>query len=1547
MSATHVTGPSAAETGARRPPRPGPGGPRRPRLRGWLAGRGGDRLGGGWAVGVWAAAFLGLLLQAPGRIVFDTKLDVVLTPGSFLGGLGRLWNPRQGFGGLQDQAVGYAFPMGPFYVLAEGIGLPPWIVERLWMSLIVAVAFWGAVRLAERLAVGTAGSRLVAALAYALWPTLTALVGSTSAAVLPLALLPWVLVPLVDGTREGASPLRCAARSGVAVLCMGGVNAVSVLAVLPAPLLYLLTRAPGPRRRALLGWWLGAVALITAWWWLPLLLLGGYGFNFLPYIETPHTTAGTMAATEALRGTGNWLDYLNFGTPALPSGWVLVSTGWAVAGTGFVAALGLGGLARSGMPEARWLRWSVCAGAVATMAVYPGRLGGPFHGPLQDFLDGPGQAFHSVYKFQPLIALPLVIGLAHLLGEPPHPRRQPPPARRRPGEPPRRSAVLPRGAVAVLLAAALLGAALPYLGGRVLQSGSFREVPGYWRDTATYLAGHGGDGRALLEPAASHGYYAWGTTTDDVLQPYAESGWVQRTLVPMGGAGSQRYLDGAERAMASGSTVPGLAAYLARGGIRYVVVRHDLDPDQFEFISPALYHRTLRLSGFRLVTGFGPITPASPIRSGTPLQIQAIDQQHRAVEIYEATDPTLRPEDPVQVFPDSGAVQLSGGPESLLPAAAGGLLNGRAVSLTGDATGSDTSPLVVTDGLRRTDTSFGLIRDNTSYTYTASGTNPPGRADGSAGDPPRQLLPAFPAAGHQTTAVIDGAASVTASTYGSWLLQSPAYDPVNAFDGDPGTAWVEGSAATPAGQWLRVDFGRRVDLSGGVPVRLLADSPFRPVATRITVTTDAGSVTDTVTPDDREQVLRAPEGGTTTLKLTIAAAEGARPGGFGAGISEVSVPEVRVTRYLKVPHDTPTSGPGGVLFSFQRQVAASGLLGSADPETRLARIFTTDRDETFGTQLSALAAPGPELDRLLETTAGPTGDLKVTGTAALGGLPQFRPANLVDGSYLTGWIAAGPDPELHLGWTGDRTIGDLYLKAAEGISAPPLSVRISSPDGVREGSVDADGHVVFSPALRTDRIDVTFPQVKRLTSYDAVTGTRLPLPLGLAELHFPALADLRHPPADASRPFRLPCGSGPAVSVDNTEYPTSASGTLGDLTDGLPIRLTLCTDQEKLDLRAGTHRISSPGSGVPLVLTDAVLTGSVAEESLRASAPADRPVRELTRWEWGDEERSVQVGPGAEAYVEVHENRADGWTATLNGKELRAVTLDGWQQGYVIPAGEAGTLRLHYRPATAYHLALLIGTVLALVVAAAACGAFGRRRGAGHPESAERPAGAPAAAVVAVLVLVVVGGPMALVAVAIALLARWRASVAPVVAVVAMTAAAVIAAVAAQDGLAPGRGAFGPVAQGLALTALAAAVTPGGPWAGPLAERFRRPYRDPGGPGPGGPDGPGAAPGDPYGNLFGGPPSAPSRDPAPGPTGRPTRAPGGLGDDLFGPRTQRFGPGGPREEQEKPLERQPREQQLPEQQHRKQPPPEQQPPEQQPPEEPRDAPGPRPPDAPA
>ena len=111
---------------------------------------------------------------------------------------------------------------------------------------------------------------------------------------------------------------------------MGGINAVSTLAALVLPGMYILTR-PGRRRRALAGWWVPAVLLATAWWAGPLLYQGRYGFNFLPYIEQATTTTATMSAATVLRGSGNWVAYLNFGQPWLTAGSILTRTGWAIA----------------------------------------------------------------------------------------------------------------------------------------------------------------------------------------------------------------------------------------------------------------------------------------------------------------------------------------------------------------------------------------------------------------------------------------------------------------------------------------------------------------------------------------------------------------------------------------------------------------------------------------------------------------------------------------------------------------------------------------------------------------------------------------------------------------------------------------------------------------------------------------------------------------------------------------------------------------------------------------------------------------------------------------------------------------------------------------------------------------------------------------------------------------------------------------------------------------------------------------------------------------
>ena len=109
-------------------------------------------------------------VQAPRLIAADTKLDLSVDPWGFLGRALSLWDPQGAAGQLQNQAYGYLFPMGPFFGIGHSVGLPPWVVQRLWWSLLLLVAYHGARLLAERLGIGSPTTRLVAALVYTSLP---------------------------------------------------------------------------------------------------------------------------------------------------------------------------------------------------------------------------------------------------------------------------------------------------------------------------------------------------------------------------------------------------------------------------------------------------------------------------------------------------------------------------------------------------------------------------------------------------------------------------------------------------------------------------------------------------------------------------------------------------------------------------------------------------------------------------------------------------------------------------------------------------------------------------------------------------------------------------------------------------------------------------------------------------------------------------------------------------------------------------------------------------------------------------------------------------------------------------------------------------------------------------------------------------------------------------------------------------------------------------------------------------------------------------------
>ena len=102
------------------------------------------------AMTLWFVAFSFAIAfwQRPGWATADTKIDLHVDPGRFLSQVAAAWTSTGDLGEVHSaQYSGYLWPMGPFFALGHLIGLPAWVVERLWLGTLLALAAWGAVRL--------------------------------------------------------------------------------------------------------------------------------------------------------------------------------------------------------------------------------------------------------------------------------------------------------------------------------------------------------------------------------------------------------------------------------------------------------------------------------------------------------------------------------------------------------------------------------------------------------------------------------------------------------------------------------------------------------------------------------------------------------------------------------------------------------------------------------------------------------------------------------------------------------------------------------------------------------------------------------------------------------------------------------------------------------------------------------------------------------------------------------------------------------------------------------------------------------------------------------------------------------------------------------------------------------------------------------------------------------------------------------------------------------------------------------------------------------
>jgi arabinofuranan 3-O-arabinosyltransferase len=358
--------------------------------------------------------------QSPGQISSDTKLDLTANPLRFLARATNLWNSDLPFGQAQNQAYGYLFPHGAFFLAGHMLGVPGWMTQRVWWAVLLMAGFWGLLRVAETLGIGSPTSRLVGAVAFALSPRVLSTIGSISSETLPMMLAPWVLLPTILALRgaSGRSVRTLAAQAGLAVALMGAVNAIATLAACLPAVIWWACHRPNRLWWRYTAWWALALILAMLWWVVALVLLRAISPPFLDFIESSGVTTQWSSLVEMLRGTDGWTPFV---APTATAGAPLVTGSAAVLGTCLVAAAGLAGLASRDMPARGRLVTMLLIGAVLMAAGYSGGLGSPVAHQVQAFLDGSGAPLRNVHKLGPVIRIPLVLGVTQLLGRIPLP----------------------------------------------------------------------------------------------------------------------------------------------------------------------------------------------------------------------------------------------------------------------------------------------------------------------------------------------------------------------------------------------------------------------------------------------------------------------------------------------------------------------------------------------------------------------------------------------------------------------------------------------------------------------------------------------------------------------------------------------------------------------------------------------------------------------------------------------------------------------------------------------------------------------------------------------------------------------------------------------------------------------------------------------------------------------------------------------------------------------------------------------------------------------
>jgi len=1331
------------------------------------------------------------LLGGRGRLNADTKQYLYLDPGDLMARARVLWDARVGGGTVTHQALGYLWPMGPYYWATDQLGVPAWAAQRLWIGGIQLVATLGALVLFRHLG-APRHARLAGAVLYGLSPFVLGHVTGQSGLLLPFAALGWLVWTMARAVEEGG--WRWPAAFALVVTSCASLNGSSVFfvvlaAVLWVPVAVFDARQATVRQGVAAILRAGGLTVATQLWWLTAYAVGGrYGLPILSVTEQVQTTSFTTSAAEVLRGLGYWFFYgadseglwLRDLAPPYLERTALLAVSFAVP----LAALALGAVTRWG--PRTYFAVLVGLGTVIAAGAFPEPTRSPA-GAAFEALSRRSELVLSLRNTQRAGAI-VALGLAGLVvgGVAALDRHS------------RRGATTAAVVVGVLVAAAFPA---QWRSGLIAERFHREEIPEAWVDAAAHL--DEGTGRVLEVPGIDFASYRWGHTLDPVSVGLTERPIAARELVPMGGAAGASLLGAMDRSIQEGWAEPGTLATVARLlGASEVLVRNDLEYERYRTVRPGRFWDLVTdpASGLRLDEVFAPGTPnrANPRR---PL----LDEIELARDPDEPVPPQVAVFDvpgggreALSARPRRGAVVVDGDGEGIVHAAAAGLLDGLdgpvllGADLVRDGGRFDElapagTAFVVTDTNRKRGERWYALRENV-------GATEPAEHAAVTDDPSDARLEVVPGQPDAARSVVEwnGAERVWATAYGSALTLVPEERPSNAFDGDPRTAWLVETFQYRPPHRIGIDLDEPLAADHVV----LVPPQRRPGARRVTsarVTLDGNRRID-VAIDEATWAsgrVRVPLDGRPFERLTVDIL-GVAPDPGPAGFAEIEVPGLQVTEVVALPTavldalgERTRDVPLALVLARHRADPAEPV--RADPEPALRRTFDLPAPvalELRGTARVSPRAPEPVTAPLLAT-----GDVAVASESLPGDL-RSHGAAAVDGDRTTAWqtpfvglvgqwVDVPADPavaatELTLAVVADRRHSLPTRLTLQGAGEPvTVDLQAFEDEGAAPGAV-AEVTVALPRPVQGERIRLTIDQVEQRTTTDWYTGDPIALPVAIAEVSI-AGAGLRSRTAAS---IDTGCRDD-LLALDGRPLAVRVVGSIDEALDREGLRLEAC--EGPLRLGAGRHELRAvPGTDTGLDLDRLVLATPAF------AAPDAGPVPSVRVDGTGPASASATIdSDGSPFWLVLDQSNNAGWDLTLDGARVDGPRpLDGHAAAWYVEPDEPGTLRaaVRWAPQRLVDVALALSAAAALGCLALVVAGGRRRRAAvatppvpalGRPRQV-RPAFVVLLAAVAAGVLV---HPLAAVpAAGAALVARrwpWAGRALPV-ALVAVAAAQVV-----------------------------------------------------------------------------------------------------------------------------------------------------------------------------